>query len=152
MKCEVVPQTRCEKMREQPAAPGFLSENGEPVVTAQRHKIDPASTIVLVFQPNLSGIEGHGGSVARRKAVRIIDYEYYRVGRSEREVSGRAKALHLQGQRQTRLQKRRAGLKSHTYKSTDKSMCKGHSERLPFPQRGRYSTTLFGAFTLITYN
>jgi hypothetical protein len=31
-------------------------------------------------------------------------------------------------------------------------MCKGHSERLPFPQRGRYSTTLFGAFTLITYN
>jgi len=61
-------------MREQPAASRFFGENGAPVVTAERHKIDPASTIVLVFQPNTSGIEGHGGSVARGKAGRIIDY------------------------------------------------------------------------------
>jgi len=124
MKCEVVPQARCEKTRKQPAAPGFLSENGAPVVTAQRHKVDPASTIVLVFQPNLSGIERHGGSVARRKAVRIIDYEYYRVGRSEREVSGRAKALHLQRHGQRPLQKRNAGLMPHTYKDNDKRVYK----------------------------
>jgi hypothetical protein len=61
MKGEVVSQARREEMRNQPAASGFFGENGAAVVTAQRHKIDPASTIVLVFQPNMSGVEGHEG-------------------------------------------------------------------------------------------